>query len=96
VDSGGLIAYAPNYAEHFVGAAPYIDRILKGTRPGELPVQISTKFDLVINLKAANALGLAVPQALLVGATEVIEYLNDVCFWTILLKKSVLAAADLR
>ena len=72
-DSGGLIAYAPNYAEHFVGAASYIDRILKGASPGELPVQISTKFDLVINLKAANALGLAVPQALLVGATEVIE-----------------------
>jgi putative ABC transport system substrate-binding protein len=72
-DSGGLIAYAPNYAEHFVGAAPYIDRILKGAKAGELPVQISTKFDLVINLKAANALGLAVPPALLVGATEVIE-----------------------
>jgi putative ABC transport system substrate-binding protein len=72
-DSGGLIAYAPNYAEHFLGAAPYVDRILKGAKPGELPVQISTKFDLVINAKAANALGLAVPQTLLVGATEVIE-----------------------
>jgi len=72
-DSGGLIAYAPNYVEHFVGAALYIDRILKGAKAGELPVQISTKFDLVINLKTANALGLAVPQTLLVGATEVIE-----------------------
>jgi putative ABC transport system substrate-binding protein len=72
-DSGGLIAYAANYTEHFLGAAPYVDRILKGTRPGELPVQISTKFDLVINTKAANALGLAVPQTLLVAATEVIE-----------------------
>jgi putative ABC transport system substrate-binding protein len=72
-DSGGLIAYAPNYTEHFIGAAPYVDRILKGTSPGELPVQISTKFDLVVNAKAANALGLAIPQTLLVAATEVIE-----------------------
>jgi ABC transporter substrate binding protein len=72
-DSGGLIAYAPNYAEHFLGASAYVDRILKGARPAELPVQISTKFDLVINAKAANALGLAVPQTLLVGATDVIE-----------------------
>ena len=72
-DSGGLIAYAPNYAEHFLGAALYVDRILKGIRPGELPVQISTKFDLVINAKAANALGLQVPQTLLVGATDVID-----------------------
>jgi len=72
-DSGGLIAYAPNYTEHFSGAATYIDRILKGTKPGDLPVQISTKFDLVINLKAANALGLTIPQSLLVGATDLIE-----------------------
>ena len=72
-DSGGLIAYAPNYAEHFLGASSYVDRILKGAKPAELPVQINTKFDLVINAKAANALGLAVPQTLLVGATDVIE-----------------------
>ena len=72
-DSGGLIAYAPNYAEQFLGAASYVDRILKGAKPGELPVQISTKFDLIINAKSANALGLAVPQTLLVGATDVIE-----------------------
>jgi putative ABC transport system substrate-binding protein len=72
-DSGGLIAYAPNYTEHFSGAATYIDRILKGSKPGELPVQISTKFDLVINSKAANALGLTIPQSLLVGATDLIE-----------------------
>ena len=72
-DLGGLIAYAPNYTEQFLGAAAYIDRILKGGKPAELPVQISTKFDLVINAKAANALGLAVPQTLLVGATDVIE-----------------------
>jgi putative ABC transport system substrate-binding protein len=72
-DSGGLIAYAANYTEHFLGASAYIDRILKGAQAAELPVQISTKFDLVINAKAAKALGLAVPQTLLVAATDVIE-----------------------
>jgi len=72
-DSGGLIAYSPNYGEHFLGAAGYIDRILEGARPAELPVQISTKFDLVVNVKAANALGLAVPQTLLASASELIE-----------------------
>jgi putative tryptophan/tyrosine transport system substrate-binding protein len=72
-DSGGLIAYSPNYGEHFLGAAAYVDHILKGAKPADLPVQISTKFDLVINVKAANALGLAVPQTLLASATEVIE-----------------------
>jgi len=71
--SGGFVSYGPDLVDPYRRAAAYIDRILKGVRPGELPVQISTKFDLVINLRAANALGLAVPQALLVGATEVIE-----------------------
>jgi len=72
-DSGGLIAYCPNYGEHFVGAAGYIDRILKGARPADLPVQINTKFDLIINAKTASTLGLVIPQTLLASASEVIE-----------------------
>jgi putative ABC transport system substrate-binding protein len=72
-DSGGLIAYSPDYSEHFRGAAPYTDRILKGANPGDLPVQINTKFELVVNSKTATTLGLTIPQTLLVSANEVIE-----------------------
>jgi putative tryptophan/tyrosine transport system substrate-binding protein len=73
VESGGLIAYTPDYGEHFRPAAAYVDRILKGVKPADLPVQTPTKFELFINLKTAGALGLSVPQTLLASAAEVIE-----------------------
>ena len=71
--SGGLISYSPDYTEQFRPAASYIDRILKGAKPGELPIQLPTKFELVINMKTAKALGLDVPMHLQQIADEVIE-----------------------
>jgi putative ABC transport system substrate-binding protein len=71
--SGGLIFYGADFVESFRLGAGYIDRILKGENPAELPIQLPTKFDLAINLKTAKALGLAVPSALLATAAEVIE-----------------------
>jgi putative tryptophan/tyrosine transport system substrate-binding protein len=71
--SGGLITYGPDFAETFRQAAAYIDRILKGTTPGDLPIQLPTKFELAINLKTAKALGLTVPPSLLATADQVIE-----------------------
>jgi putative ABC transport system substrate-binding protein len=71
--NGGLLSYGVDMASQFGQAAPYVDRILKGAKPGDLPVQAPTKFELIVNLKTAKVLGLDVPDAVLSIADEVIE-----------------------
>jgi putative ABC transport system substrate-binding protein len=70
---GGLLSYGPDPVDNYRRAATYVDRILRGDKPGDLPVQFPTKFEMVLNLKTAKALGLAVPPSILLRATEVID-----------------------
>jgi putative ABC transport system substrate-binding protein len=73
VRAGGFMSYGPNYSDLFWRSADYVDKILRGTKPGDIPVEQPTKFELVINLKTAKALGMTIPESFLLRADEVIE-----------------------
>src|SRR5262249_46951552 len=73
VDAGSLMSYGPNYSDLFRRAADYVDKILRGAKPGDVPVEQPSKFDLVLNLTAAKGLGLTIPESFLLRADEVIE-----------------------
>ena len=73
VGEGGLMSYGPSYDDMYRHAASYVDKILNGTKPGELPVEQPTRYYLVVNLKTAKTLGLTIPQSLLLRADEVIQ-----------------------
>jgi putative ABC transport system substrate-binding protein len=70
---GGLLSYGADFGDSFRRSATYVDRILRGEKPGDLPVQLPTKFEMIVNRKTATALGLAIPPSILLRATEVIE-----------------------
>ncbi len=73
VDAGGLMSYGPNYPDLFRRTAELVDKILRGTKPGDIPVEQPTKFEFVLNLTTAKALGLMIPESFLLRADEVIE-----------------------
>ena len=73
VRDGGLLSYGNDMRDNYRRAASYVDRILRGVKPGDLPVQFPTKFEMVVNRKTANALGLAVPRTIMLRADEIIE-----------------------
>jgi putative ABC transport system substrate-binding protein len=73
VEAGGLMSYGPNLSERFRRAADFVDKILRGTKAGDIPVEQPTKFDLIINLTTAKALGLTIPESFLLRADEVVE-----------------------
>jgi putative tryptophan/tyrosine transport system substrate-binding protein len=73
IEAGGLMSYGPNYSDQFRRAAELVDKILRGTKPGDIPVEQASRFELVVNLTTAKALGLTIPDSFLLRADEVIE-----------------------